>query len=314
VATEARKFQVGLFVIGATVIAVGAAIWLGASRFFENTTYLVCYLSESVQGLEPGSSVKYRGVPAGRVEKIGIAPDGDLIEVLMSIDIEFAQQVREDETLRAQLQLSGITGLRYIEIDRHTGDALKNSPKLSFTPTYSLIPSTPSSFKAIQEALEDVYEKVMAVDLAGISSDARRTLQSVENLVKDDRVQRTLTNLAEVSDSAGRVSKNLDVMTRDIDVKPVVRDLREASAEAKSLFAELRSGTTGQQLRSAIGDLDDLAHSSQQFLINLQFTLERLDRTLANFEQFTTDLRQQPSRLIFSNPPPPRRGSEEEKR
>ena len=37
----------------------------------------------------------------------------------------------KDPTLRAQLQLSGITGLRYVEIDRHTGDALEKSPTLS---------------------------------------------------------------------------------------------------------------------------------------------------------------------------------------
>ena len=66
-ATEAHKLQVGIFVIAATLIGVGTAIWLGASRFFENTSLMVTYFSESVQGLEPGSAVKYRGVPAGRV-------------------------------------------------------------------------------------------------------------------------------------------------------------------------------------------------------------------------------------------------------
>ena len=96
-AAEASKLQVGVFVIDATVIGVAGAIWLGASRFLENTSLLVTYFSESVQGLEPGAAVKYRGVPAGRVEKIDIAPDGDLIEVLMSIDVEFAESVREGE-------------------------------------------------------------------------------------------------------------------------------------------------------------------------------------------------------------------------
>ena len=312
VASEAKKFQVGLFVIGATVIGVGAAIWLGASRYFENTNYLVTYFSESVQGLDEGSPVKYRGVPAGRVENIDIAPDGDLIQVLMSIDVEFAESVREDATLRAQLQLAGITGLRYIEIDRHTGAALQGSPELSFEPPEPLIPSTPSSFKAIQDALQDIYDKVMAVDLEGISGDARATLHEAAELLRDDRLQRTLTNLAEVSESAGRVAKNLDTMTKDIDVKPIVRDLREASAEAKGLFGDLRSGATGEQLRTTLTDVDDLARTTQQFLVNLQQTISRLDRTLANLEQLTTDIRHQPSRLLFSSPPPAEPSAEEE--
>ena len=75
-ATEAHKFEVGIFVIIATAIGIGAVVWLGASRFFQETQHFVTYFSESVQGLDPGSSVKYRGVPAGRVDTISIARPG----------------------------------------------------------------------------------------------------------------------------------------------------------------------------------------------------------------------------------------------
>src|SRR5262245_16171277 len=129
-ATEARKLTVGLFVIGAVVIGIGAAIWLGASRYLADETLAVTYFQESVQGLDPGAAVKLRGVPAGRVEKIGIAPDGELIEVVLAINSRFAQRILADPTLRAQLQLSGITGLRYVEIDKHKGESLERYPKL----------------------------------------------------------------------------------------------------------------------------------------------------------------------------------------
>ena len=35
--------------------------------------------------------------------------------------------------------------------------------------------------------------------------------------------------------------------------------------------------------------------------------IDRLNRTSENLELLTSELRQQPSRLLFSNPPPPRR-------
>src|SRR5262245_42306418 len=113
-AAQARKLRVGLFVISAVLIAVVAAVWLGASRFLTNEVQAVTYFAESVQGLDPGAAVKFRGVPAGRVERIGIAPDGNLIEVVMSLHSSFAQRMLSDTQLRAQLQLSGITGLRYV--------------------------------------------------------------------------------------------------------------------------------------------------------------------------------------------------------
>lgn len=309
-ATEARKFQVGLFVIAAAVIALAAAIWLGASRYLADESRTVSYFSESVQGLDPGAAVKYRGVPAGRVERIGIAPDGDLIEVVMSVDTQFAERMLKDPSLRAQLQLSGITGLRYVEIDRHSGDALGRSPKLSFEPRYPLILSTPSQFKAIQEALEDIYGRVMSVDLGGISEDVRTMLQGADRLLRDQRVQQILANMSEITGSARQVLANVDQMTAGVQLAPVVADLRQTNAEAKSLLVELRDGATGQQLRGALREVDGLARTTQSFVLDLQVMTDRLNRTSENLEQLTDLLRQQPSRLLFSSPPPARSGAD----
>ncbi len=305
-ATEARRFRVGIFVIAAVVIGLASAIWLGASRYLADESQAVTYFSESVQGLDPGAAVKYRGVPAGRVERIDIAPDGDLIEVVMSIDNRYADLLVQDPTLRAQLQLSGITGLRYVEIDRHAGTALESAPVLSFEPELPLIPSTPSQFKAIQEALEDIYARVMSVDLAGISSDVRASLQAADQLLRDERVQQILNNLSTVTDSAARVTANVEQATAGVELAPVVADLQRATRQANALLADLRSGDTGRELRGALREVDGLARTSQAFIVDLQVLIERLNRTAENLTQLTDSLRQQPSRLLFSDPPPPR--------
>ena len=305
-ATEARKLRVGIFVIVAIVIGLAAAIWLGASRYLADESQAVTYFSESVQGLDRGAAVKYRGVAAGRVEHIDNAPDGDLIEVRMSIDNRYTGLLFKDPTLRAQLQLSGITGLRYVEIDRRTGDALENAPTLSFEPSAPLIPSTPSQFKAIQEALEDIYQKVMSVDVEGISHDARATLQAADQLLRDDRVQTVLNNLSNITDSASRVTLNIEKATEGVRLGPVVAELRQASTEAKGLMIELRQGDTGRDLRSAVREIDGLARTGQSFVLDLQGLVERLNRMTDNLQQLTEALRQQPSTLLFSSPPPPR--------
>jgi ABC-type transporter Mla subunit MlaD len=306
VATEAAKLRVGAFVISAAAIGIAALIWLGASRFFADEEPAVTYFAESVQGLDPGAAVKLRGVPAGRVESIGIAPDNELIEVVMNLKPGMAQRILNDPHVRAQLQLSGITGLRYVEIDRHSGDALQKSPQLRFDPPYPLVPSTPSQFKAIQEALEDIYGKVMSVDLEGISNDMRATLQSADELLRSDRTQRILTNLSEMTDAARKATANVAEMTEGVELAPVVRELRQTNAETKQLIVELREGRIGTELRSVLGEADALARTTQTFIVDLQTTVERINRTAENLEQLTDLLRQQPSRLLFSEPPPPR--------
>jgi ABC-type transporter Mla subunit MlaD len=305
-ATEARKLQVGIFVITALLIAIAGGIWLGASRYLADETLAVTYFSESVQGLDAGAAVKYRGVPAGRVEHIAIAPDGNLIEVMLSIQTRYSDLLFKDPSLRAQLQLSGITGLRYVEIDRHRGDALESAPELTFKPDAPLIPSTPSQFKAIQEALEDIYQKVMSIDFGGISADTRATLQAADQLLRDDRVQRILNNLSNVTESATRATLNLETATEGVKLAPVVAELRAATGEAKALLTDLREGETGTEVRRTLREVDGLARTSQGFVLDLQVTLDRLNRTTENLEQLTDALRQQPSRLLFSDPPPPR--------
>jgi len=304
VATEARKLRVGIFVIAAACIAVAAAIWLGASRYLADETRTVTYFSESVQGLDPGAAVKYRGVPAGRVERIGIAPDGDLIEVVMSVDRKFADRMLKDPTLRAQLQLSGITGLRYVEIDRTSGEA--QPPQLSFEPEYPLIPSSPSQFKAVQEALQDIYGRVMSVDLAGISADTRETLQAAGKILRDERLPQIIGNMAEITDSARKATANVEQMTAGVRLAPVVTELHQTTAQAKDLLGELRTGDTGRELRSTLREVDGLARTMQSFVLDLQSMVDRLNRASDNLEQLTDVLRQQPSRLLFSSPPPPR--------
>jgi ABC-type transporter Mla subunit MlaD len=307
--TEASKFQVGIFVIVASIIALGATLWLGASRFFEETETFVTYFSESVQGLDPGSSVKYRGVPAGRVSAIRIAPDGNLIEVVMDLDAATTSYMRGDQALRAKLELTGITGLRYVEIERRSGAALHQAPELAFDPPYPVIPSARSSFQAVQTALGHVYDRIMELDLAGISTDARAALQSVSTLLADPRIDSMIANFNEASQSAMRVTANVERITREIEVQPTLENAAQASAAARDLFVDLNE-VTRQRLDDAAVQVSDLAQSAHQVVLSLQYTVERLDRTLASVRTLTDQVREQPSLLLFSEPPaqslPPR--------
>jgi len=305
VATEAHKFEVGVFVIVTTVLAIAGAIWLGASRFFEKTEPYVTYFSESVQGLDPGSAVKYRGVPGGHVSAIRIAPDGELIEVLMDIDVNTAKQLKRDPNLRATLELSGITGLRYIEVDRRAGDALHQAPVLSFKPPCEVIPSSRSSFKAIQSALGDVYDRIMQLDLGGISSDAKTALQAATQLLRDERIDAVLTNLKSTTQYTSQVTKNLDAMTKDVRLAPAVQNATEATAHAKVLIDDLSKGALGQQLGQTIEQYKQLAQTAQQLVAAMQYTLERLDRTASSLQLLSEEVRGQPSLLLFAEPPPP---------
>ena len=59
-------FKIGLFVISATVLAVIGIIVLGVGSVFQRAALVETYIEESVQGLDIGSPMKFRGVLVGK--------------------------------------------------------------------------------------------------------------------------------------------------------------------------------------------------------------------------------------------------------
>ena len=68
---QTHNFKLGLFVIGAVVALVLLLIIVGSGRWLQPKTVIETYFNESVQGLDIGSKVKYRGVSVGDVTRIG---------------------------------------------------------------------------------------------------------------------------------------------------------------------------------------------------------------------------------------------------
>ena len=71
--TRANYFKIGLFVIAAAAIAITSVVYMGAGALFRKKLLMETYIDESVQGLEIGSAVRYRGVKIGAVDKIDFA-------------------------------------------------------------------------------------------------------------------------------------------------------------------------------------------------------------------------------------------------
>ena len=74
--SRANHFKLGLFVITGLVAGLAALVFLGANRLVHEPTLIETYLDQSVQGLDVGSKVKYRGVTIGSVHANGrlVAP------------------------------------------------------------------------------------------------------------------------------------------------------------------------------------------------------------------------------------------------
>src|SRR5215469_1588579 len=101
--TRADYVVVGGFVLGLVGCLVVAILWLARVQFNEELSYYDIYLTGSVSGLSQGSTVRYNGIPIGRVIDIKLDPQ-DPTRVRVTIQVEGNTVIREDAVASLELQ------------------------------------------------------------------------------------------------------------------------------------------------------------------------------------------------------------------
>lgn len=294
--SQTNTWKLGLFVTVA-LSALGAAIWwLGLNRLDKETTPLVTYFDESVQGLDVGAPVKMRGVRIGNVSAIGFGPDGLTVQVTADLYVSTLEKLglggdllRQDPStgrsdygdLRARVAMQGITGVCFLAVDNMPGMEVQDLP---FPAPPNYLPAAPSTLARLEEGAFGIVDK-----LPGI----------IENL---DLV---FTSLAQDLD-VGTVSRSVTELFTSIDAQVDALDLAALQTELRGLIAELRAliargdGVLAQlegepaPIERIVGAIETLARSVDQELQRSDFgaTTAELRSTSQAFGQLARDMNQ----------------------
>ena len=265
-ARKTSKFMIGLFVTVGVLIGMAAVVWLGASKYFEKGKLYSTYFDESVQGLQVDSSVKYLGVEVGRVEKIRIAPDNNLIEVVMKVNL------KKDLTREAvsQLRMAGITGLVFIELDRKDPSRPDLSPKLNFASEHPIISSQPSQVKQLFSSVEEVINSLKEVDTKGISEQVKATIKSIDELLSGEKMDRivagvdsTVSNVREVTEKVNHVLTEQRMEEILFEAKNSLVKIQTLVADVQDKVDSMRLGKTGENLEGATAKIDKILGSGE---------------------------------------------------
>lgn len=352
-ASDTNYWKLGLFVVTGVALGVAAVFWVGAQRFRRETEPRVTYFNESVQGLEVGAPVKMRGVTIGTVSDITIAPDRRRVQVTAEIYVDLwvrlglgsESELRSagpgPEDLRVQLATTGITGVKFLQVDFFPNAA--EPEKLPFVPPYNYLPSTPSTLKSIEDGITIIsqelpellatlatlgttlIEDIEAFDLAGADARVQSLLARTESLVTraDTKLSeldvRALSGearsaLAALESTVGRADRLLERLeSADGPVERVARDLTSLAARAEELVVDARSElaatdlpATGAALRGSLAEASSLGVELEEVLALMRETLLAV-RALASY------LEREPGALLRGRsaelPPPVRPGT-----
>jgi len=282
--TAANHWKLGLFVVTALAAVVGLTFWLGSYLFQRESFEAISYFDESVQGLEVGSPVKWRGVTVGTVRDITVAPDGRHVQVSSDIFVDALKRLGLerpkpgaafiDPNLRVQLASAGITGIRFLQTD-FFDPARHPPPELPFAPPWNYVPSTPSTLKSVEESVLEILNRFPAVESEAEEAlgALRGTLASVDGLVA----------MLQADDGAFNV---------------LLVQLRSTAARLERALKEAEIGSTTASLRSSSGQVGEAAAGVSSAREELAASLVALREALESVRALADSLERDPSTLL----------------
>lgn len=319
---ETNKYKLGLFVTAAVVLFILAVTCMGLFDFLSAKAYLRTTVSESVQGLNTGSSVKLRGVPIGKITNITVLLDNKNISIEMEVDLdrfskgshnifsgetisqsEFYQLLRNEvqNGLRCRLEPDGITGMKYLEIDFFKlSPAEKNirGKESAFMGKYFYIPSTPSMLASLRLSMTDILARIAMIDFDGISKRTTLLLENMNRTLDPKRLDQLISDLNSCVESIKKTADNLGDMLDKKDVNATLLEARKAITGIYELSNELRKNLNDARIPETVAGVRQLTGELGNSTENVDTTLQKLNDAIDALTEFAQYLNDNPASII----------------
>ena len=302
-------FKIGLFVIAASAIAVVGVILLGVGTVFQKTKLIETYIDESVQGLDIGSAVKFRGVQIGKVEEITLTSVEYSTRrryVLVRIGLStkmfdyplanaglpgFAAEI--EKGLRVRLAAQGFTGVAYIEADY--ADPQRNPPlEIDWPPKYPYVPSTRSRITQLSESAEKILRSLEDVDVGRLVDGIEKSLGVITKVAEGANLDKLGSQANSLLSEVRDTNRELKALVSSEELKSAFHDAAAAAKGAREIIERAEKPLeqviadlprASESMTRMIQRLDVMSKDLPEASAQLRQTLRRLSRLLANQQQ-----------------------------
>lgn len=235
-----NKRLVGAFLIGGALLIIFSLLFFFGGKLVRTQTTPVLFFESSVNGLNVGSQVYFRGVPVGKVEKIQLLPNSDA-KIIIPVYIKFDPKAMSSEGakvsmenflqdlvahgLKGKLQSQSVlTGQMMIELDFYP-----QYPSKFIAEKYGIlepeIPTVPSMF-------DELSQNLQKIPFQEISENTNSLLQNLNNQIPNLMRQSTA--------AVSSINRLIDAIndpfsTTMIDLNKMIRDVSNAAQSVSRL-------------------------------------------------------------------------------
>ena len=268
---ENHALITGLFLIALVTASTAIVMWIGSMD--EKRNLYVISTRKSVSGLNPESTVFYRGIAVGKVLKVQFDPlDSGTILVPVEVD----KNIVLSKGVYAILRLKGVTGLTQIQME---DSGTISEELLPGDDPLSRIPLVPSLTDKLMDSGEELLHKAdhLMLRLTGLLTD--------EN---EKNIGGILSNLKSLTDKLSELQKSVDEALAGIPA--LTTDARKTLANIDGLTNDLQGLTKeAQNLSVKAGGLVDSGKNTGDALA--QSTLPKINKLLTELQSTTRQVK-----------------------
>jgi phospholipid/cholesterol/gamma-HCH transport system substrate-binding protein len=308
-ATGTNHYKLGLFVLLGLVASLAFVLTLGASNWSRESVLFTSYFDESVQGLDVGSPVKFRGVSVGRVAAIGIAPDQRHVMVTSELTVPDLERLRlggageslaVHPELRVQLAQAGITGVKFVLID-YFDPKQHPPPVLPFEAPPNTIPAAASTLDTLESSVLQTADRFpeIAEELRGTLLRVHTLMAAVERARLPEQAGEALGQMSQSMKTLNSELDALDAGELSASVRQSLRAFDTATTRVTRLIDRLErpDGVLASAERS-FTLVSELARGASSVGPELELTLRELRGVARSVRRFSEELERDPDMLL----------------
>ena len=316
-----NSLAIGMFVLGAALLAVVSVIVFGASTFFQDEEMFASKFAETVNGLDVGAPVKFKGVKIGKVERIAIASprksehggkDEDMVAVHYSIDMNLLKRrmrgsgaesslawikTQIKDGLRARLMYqSVVTGMLYVELDYFApADA---QMKIMERGNFIDIPSESSNLSETVKAMQSAISEVAQIDFKSLFANASTLLANTNTLIVNLNQKISEIDTKQLNASAiNTMAKTDKLLASANEVANTTNTfLKNTDANITSLSKDLKQSL--ENLDKVVADVRTITSPNSNLRYELATVLRSLNATMTSISNLTEYLQRNPNAIL----------------
>jgi phospholipid/cholesterol/gamma-HCH transport system substrate-binding protein len=289
---RSHALMTGVFTIALLIAAV--LVGIGLTRDRSETVPFEIVTTQSIPGLNPQATVRYRGLEVGRVDDISFDPrvTGQIL-IRLSVDTDTPVTT----TTFASLGYQGVTGLAFLQLDDdRTGSPLLQSDKHHV----ARIPMRPGLLDQIEKRGLAILEKT------------EKITASLDRLMSPENQQTIIgafDNIGKAAAAYGELPKRLQPT---LDKLPALSAKLDQTASSVNTLATNANGMVTSlqgpngpivRLSNAIGSLEGVTSDVEmQTLPHLNSMTDEAKASLRAVKRAANSLSDRPQSILFGGP------------